>query len=81
VTIACSSNSRVSFCSRRRVDWAFLIKNATAKEYAAKRTLDHLERFERLHDQFTNNDVDLAFLSEIESRDNLFPNANWRYFA
>ncbi len=62
-------------------DWAFLIKNATAKEYAAKRTLDHLERFTRLHDQFTNGDVDLAFLCEIESRDNLFPNVNWRYFA
>ncbi|MEY2546968.1 MAG: 1,4-alpha-glucan branching enzyme [Verrucomicrobiota bacterium] len=62
-------------------DWAFLIKNATAKEYATKRTMDHLNRFEQLRNQFANEDLDLAFLSEIESRDNLFPNVNWRYFA
>src|SRR5438034_6196703 len=30
-------------------DWAFLIKTGTAKEYATKRTLDHLGRFNRLH--------------------------------
>lgn len=62
-------------------DWAFLIKNETAKDYAAKRTCEHLERFERLHARFSNADVDLAWLSGIESRDNLFPTANWRYFA
>ena len=28
-------------------DWAFLIKTGTAKHYAAKRTTDHLERFNK----------------------------------
>jgi 1,4-alpha-glucan branching enzyme len=61
-------------------DWAFLIKTGTAKEYATKRTLDHLSRFNRLHDQFTANHVDEKFLRNCEWRDNLFPNLNWRYY-
>jgi 1,4-alpha-glucan branching enzyme len=62
-------------------DWAFLIKTKTAKQYATKRTQDHLVRFNRLHDQFVANDVDEEFLSDCEWRDNLFPNLNWRYYC
>ena len=62
-------------------DWAFLIKTGTAREYATKRTLDHLMRFNRLHDQFIGNKVDQDFLSDCEWRDNLFPNVNWRYYS
>jgi 1,4-alpha-glucan branching enzyme len=57
------------------------MKTGTAKEYATKRTIDHLARFNRLHQQFTANNVDEAFLGECESRDNLFPNVNWRYYV
>jgi len=62
-------------------DWAFLIKTGTAREYATKRTMDHLARFNRLHDQFVANDVDDEFLRNCEWRDNLFPNVNWRYYV
>jgi 1,4-alpha-glucan branching enzyme len=62
-------------------DWAFLIKNGTAREYATRRTVDHLSRFNRLHDQLVTNTTDEEFLHECESRDNLFPNVNWRYYA
>jgi 1,4-alpha-glucan branching enzyme len=62
-------------------DWAFLIKTGTAREYATKRTIDHLSRFNRLHDQLDMNTVDEEFLRECESRDNLFPNVNWRYYV
>ena len=62
-------------------DWAFLMKTGTAREYATKRTIDHLARFNRLHDQLVTNTVDEQFLHECESRDNLFPNVNWRYYA
>jgi 1,4-alpha-glucan branching enzyme len=62
-------------------DWAFLIKTATAREYATRRTLDHLARFNHLHDQFVSNSVDEEFLGECESRDNIFPNVNWRYYV
>jgi 1,4-alpha-glucan branching enzyme len=62
-------------------DWAFLMKTGTAREYATKRTVDHLARFNRLHDQFVANDLDNNFLHDCESRDNLFPNLNWRYYV
>jgi 1,4-alpha-glucan branching enzyme len=61
-------------------DWAFLIKAGTAPEYATKRMIDHLARFNRLHDQLVTNTVDEKFLQDCEWRDNLFPNVNWRYY-
>jgi 1,4-alpha-glucan branching enzyme len=62
-------------------DWAFLMKTGTAREYATKRTIDHLARFNRLHDQFVTNNLDEKFLRVCEWRDNIFPNVNWRYYA
>ena len=62
-------------------DWAFLIKTGTAREYATNRTIDHLARFDRLHDQFVANDLDEEFLRDCEWRDNLFPNLNWQYYV
>jgi 1,4-alpha-glucan branching enzyme len=62
-------------------DWAFLMKTGTAREYATKRTIDHLARFNRLHDQFVTKDLDEEFLRDCEWRDNIFPNVNWRYYA
>ena len=61
-------------------DWAFLMKMATAKDYASKRSMDHLVRFNRLYDQYITNTVDEKFLADCESRDNLFPNLNWHYY-
>lgn len=62
-------------------DWAFLMRTGTAREYASKRTHDHLARFNALYDQFTNGKVDENFLADCEWRDNLFPNINWRHYA
>jgi len=62
-------------------DWAFLMKTGTAREYATKRTIDHLARFNRLHDQFVTGDVDEKSLRDCEWRDNLFPDVNWRYYG
>jgi len=54
---------------------------ATAREYATKRTMDHLARFTRLHDQFVANAIDEEFLRDCEWRDNIFPNLSWRYYV
>jgi len=62
-------------------DWAFLMRTGTAREYATKRTLDHLARFNKLHDQFVARQIDEKFLADCEWRDNLFPNLNWRYYT
>lgn len=61
-------------------DWAFLMKTGSAKQYATKRVTEHLLRFNHLHDQFANGDLDENFLSHCEWRDNLFPEVNWRYY-
>lgn len=62
-------------------DWAFLMKTGTARNYATKRTKDHVLRFTRLFDQVRAQNIDLAFLENCEWRDNLFPNLEWRYYA
>jgi len=62
-------------------DWAFLMQTGTAREYATKRTIDHLTRFNQLHDQLAAGQLDEKFLADCEWRDNLFPNINWRYYV
>ena len=62
-------------------DWAFLMRTGTAREYATQRTIDHLNRFNKLHDQFGAGQLDEKFLADCEWRDNLFPNLNWKYYC
>lgn len=62
-------------------DWAFLMKTGTARNYAAKRTKDHILRFTRLYDQVRAEAIDVAFLENCEWRDNIFPTLNWRYYV
>lgn len=57
------------------------MKTGTAREYATQRTIDHLARFNRLHDEFVANNLDDEFLRDCEWRDNIFPNVDWRYYA
>jgi 1,4-alpha-glucan branching enzyme len=60
-------------------DWAFLMKTGTAREYAAKRTKDHVLRFTRLYEQLGEENVDNACLENSEWRDNLFADLNWQH--
>lgn len=62
-------------------DWAFLMKTGTAREYAEKRTKDHVLRFNRLYDTLAPKKRDEAFLQACEERDTIFPNLNWQYYA
>jgi 1,4-alpha-glucan branching enzyme len=62
-------------------DWAFLMRTGTAKDYATKRTRDHILRFTRLYDLLRADLFDEEFLTICESRDNLFPNLNWKYYV
>jgi 1,4-alpha-glucan branching enzyme len=57
------------------------MRTGTAREYATKRTRDHILRFTRLYDQFMGGVVDQDLLSACEERDNLFPDLNWRYYV
>jgi 1,4-alpha-glucan branching enzyme len=61
-------------------DWPFILRAGTSPDYARRRVKDHLLRFIALHEQLTRTGVNEAYLREIESRDNLFPEVNWNYW-
>jgi 1,4-alpha-glucan branching enzyme len=62
-------------------DWAFIMKTGSHVEYAVKRTQDHILRFTRLYDDVRANRIDEGWLGDIEYKDNLFPDINYRVYA
>jgi len=62
-------------------DWPFILRTGTSPDYAKRRVKDHLLRFIALHEQLTQTRVDEKWLKEIESRDNIFPDVNYKYWA
>lgn len=61
-------------------DWAFIMKTGTAVSYAETRVRAHLQRFNRLVDGIDAGNIDEAFVSDCEARDNLFPSLDPRLF-
>ncbi len=59
-------------------DWAFIMGTGTHTSYAVRRTKDHLLRFTRLYEDIKSNSLDEAWLSDIEYKDNIFPNIDYR---
>jgi 1,4-alpha-glucan branching enzyme len=49
-------------------------------DYAVRRTREHLLRFTRLYDQIKGNQLDERWLGQVESRDNLFPEIDYRVY-
>lgn len=62
-------------------DWAFIMKTGTAVPYAAKRTKEHILRFRRLYDDIKHESVDIEWLSDIENRDNVFPELDYHIYS
>ena len=62
-------------------DWAFMMRSGAAREYAARRVREHLERFQQLHAQLHAGRIETALLENCEERDNIFPRLNWRIYA
>lgn len=62
-------------------DWAFLMRTGTARHYAERRTRDHILRFNKLYDQVISGRIEETFLADIEWRDNIFPQLEWRYYS
>lgn len=62
-------------------DWAFIMKTGTMVQYAEKRTKDHIGSFTRLYHDIRENNIDEAWLRELEYRDNLFPELDYRIYA
>jgi 1,4-alpha-glucan branching enzyme len=62
-------------------DWAFIMKTGTMVEYAVKRTKQHLAQFNTLADQIEKNQVDGEWLDQLEAKDNIFPELDFRIYA
>jgi len=62
-------------------DWAFIMKTNTMVEYAKKRTRDHLVNLSNLYFMVMNGKIDEAFLADLEWRNSIFPNIDYRAFA
>jgi 1,4-alpha-glucan branching enzyme len=58
-------------------DWAFIMTTGTTVQYATKRFREHLDRFRKLADQITSNQIDPGFLTFCEERDCIFPAADF----
>jgi 1,4-alpha-glucan branching enzyme len=62
-------------------DWAFILQTGTATGYAIARVKAHVARFRRLDREITEGKIDEGWLADLERRDNLFPEIDYRVYA
>ena len=62
-------------------DWLFIITNNTMVDYAHKRIKDHIGRFTKLYYQVKENKIDSTFLKDIEEKDAIFPDIDYRIYS
>jgi 1,4-alpha-glucan branching enzyme len=61
-------------------DWAFIITTGTMVQYAVKRFKDHIHRFTRLYEMITAGQVDEAWLADVEGKDTIFQELDYRVY-
>jgi 1,4-alpha-glucan branching enzyme len=61
-------------------DWAFQIYQGTTVEYATKRFRSHIRRFDALASEIEEGAIDTERLVEIEWRDNIFAEIDYRVY-
>ena len=61
-------------------DWLFIITNNTMVDYAHRRIKDHIGRFTRLYNELNSGKIDRKFLNEIEEKDSVFPDIDYRIY-
>lgn len=62
-------------------DWAFIMNSGTMVQYAVKRTKEHIFRFNKLYDDILNLRLDMNFVGELEYKDNIFPNIDYKMYV
>ncbi len=62
-------------------DWAFIMKGGTAVDYAVKRTHAHLLAFLQLEEAVRRKAIDEAWLANLESKDCIFPQIDYRVYT
>lgn len=61
-------------------DWQFILTTGTMTDYAKNRVLTHLEHFAALDKMLSEKTLDEAFITDLESRNNLFPKVDYTIF-
>ena len=61
-------------------DWAFQIYQGTTVEYSSRRFQSHIQRFNMLAAMLDTGETDHDLLTEIESRDNIFAEIDYRVY-
>jgi 1,4-alpha-glucan branching enzyme len=61
-------------------DWAFQIYQGTTVEYATRRFRNHISRFDFLANGLESGSIDAERLAEIERRDNIFREIDYRVY-
>jgi len=62
-------------------DWAFIMKTGTATEYAKKRFEEHIGTFHSLYQSIISNNIVERWLTEIENRNKVFQNVDYRVYC
>lgn len=62
-------------------DWPFIITANTMVEYAHKRIRDHIGRFNALADMIDKNEINEEYLADIEYKDLIFPDIDYRIWG
>jgi 1,4-alpha-glucan branching enzyme len=62
-------------------DWTFIMSTGTTVPYATRRFNEHVVRFTRLYESLKAGRLDEAYVAELEGKDNLFPQVDYRIYA
>jgi 1,4-alpha-glucan branching enzyme len=62
-------------------DWAFIMSTGTTVPYATRRFNEHIARFNRLYDQLAAEELNEGLVADLEARDNIFPDIDYRTYA
>ncbi len=61
-------------------DWLFIITNGTMVDYAKKRIKDHIGRFTKLYEQIKENKIEENFLKDLQEKDCIFPEIDYKIY-
>jgi len=61
-------------------DWAFHMTNGNSACYAERRFANHMTHFRNLRDALLRNQMNTEYLGELEEKDNLFRDLDYRIF-
>jgi len=62
-------------------DWPFIMRTGTTVSYATRRMNEHILRFNRLYDGIMAGRVTEQWVGELEAKDNVFPDLDYRIYA